>query len=156
MPCMHKMQTTDYRLGLKCRQGTKYRLQTVSCDIRYIYHKFTDIFTINKVITLMHYSKVTQCWSGNIFHANFLLGLFHSKNSIVTIENLSKINLFFNRKQKRLVIKLPHCKGNSNKSLDHCWLSYDWNKDMSPVALHTRASTFRCSALAGFLLIRLR
>ena len=34
--------------------------------------------------------RVTQCQSRYLFRENFLLGLFHSKENIVTIDNLSR------------------------------------------------------------------
>ena len=45
--------------------------------------------------------RVTPLQSRNLFWENFLLGLFHSKKFIFTIENL---HLFFHLKHKHLVI----------------------------------------------------
>ena len=38
--------------------------------------------------------RVTQCQSRYLFRENFLLGLFHSKENIVTIDNLSRTAVF--------------------------------------------------------------
>ena len=82
------MQTADFKLRLKCglRSELSHRPRR---DVSSMY----DL----RVIIL----RVTQCRSCNLFHENFLLGLFHSKKIIVTIENLY---LRVNLKHKDLVI----------------------------------------------------
>ena len=91
--------------------------------------------------------KVTQRRSRNLFRENFLLGLFHSKKILVSMEDLS---LFFTLKHKHLVIWFT-VKGIRIKAFDDCRLSYYTNKDRSLVASLARAPTFRrSSAWRGF------
>ena len=56
-----------------------------------------NIFSTYELVVVI--SRVTQCRSRNLFRENFLLGLFHSKKNIITIENL---HFFFNLKHKYL------------------------------------------------------
>lgn len=74
------MENADHRLGSKL----SHRL-------------ICDMFSIHSMTLGSH--RFSLC--SNLFCENFLLGLFHSKKFIFTIENL---HLFFHLKHKHLVI----------------------------------------------------
>lgn len=119
------------------------------CDVRWRTHlMIRDTYDLRVIIV-----RVTQCQSRYLFRENFLLGLFHSKENIVTIDNLY---LFFNSTHKHLVICFV-VKEFELRPLDDCRIVISFKYDTSSVALLARASTFRRSSVwRGFLLINPR
>ena len=89
------------------------------CDVRWRTHLMIRDTDDLRVIIV----RVTQCQSRYLFRENFLLGLFHSKENIVTIDNLY---LFFNPTHKHLVICFV-VKEFELRPLDDCRLSYHSN-----------------------------